>query len=192
MKTKTLSRITTAIVVIFCMSATTVLAQKKVLNPGTLNIEKNDRVYSSKDIRGSATIGSSKQAIMSLECTLRDGKRILSLRFDLKKIGEFQPGTVAFARTANEEEPGNFVQFLNYPQDEETESADEGSGKDISSTAEKGTFTLTNIRFDDVKAIISGNFEFTGPNDIDSGSEKTVTVKGTFDGVSITCMGPHP
>jgi hypothetical protein len=192
MKTKTLSQITTTVVAIFCLSATTVLAQKKVLNPGTLNIEKNGQVFSSQDIRGNATIGSSRQAIMSLECTLRDGKRIISLRFDLKKIGEFKPVTIAFAKTSSEDEAGNFAQILNYPQDEATETADEGSGKDISSNSEKGTFTFTEIRFDDVKAYISGNFEFTGPNDIESGAEKTVTVKGTFNGVSIVCMGPHP
>lgn len=192
MKTKTLSRISTAVVAIFCMSVTTVLAQKKVLNPGTLNIEKNGSVFSSKDIRGTATIGSSKQAIMNLECTLRDGKRILSLRFDLKKIGEFKPTTIEFTKTGNEDEAGNFAQFLNYPQDEATETADEGAGKDISSSSQKGTFTLSEIRFDDVKAYISGNFEFTGPNDIESGSEKTITIKGSFSGVAITCMGPHP
>lgn len=192
MKTKTLTRISTTVVAIFCMSVTTVLAQKKVPNSGTLNIEKNGSVFTSKDIRGNATIGSSKLAIMNLECTLRDGKRILSLRFDLKKIGEFKPTTIEFTKNANEDEAGNFAQFLNYPQDEATETADEGSGKDISSSSQKGTFTLTEIRFDDVKAYISGNFEFSGPNDIESGSEKTVTIKGTFSGVSITCMGPHP
>lgn len=192
MKTNTLSRITTAVVAIFCMSVTTVIAQKKVPNPGTLNIERNGSVFSSRDIRGNATIGSSKMAIMNMECTLRDGKRILSLRFDLKKIGEFKPVTITFDKSTGEDQVGNFAQFLNYPQDEATETADEGSGKDVSSSAEKGSFTLTEIRFDDVKAFISGNFEFTGPNDIESGAEKTVTVKGTFSGVQVVCMGPHP
>jgi hypothetical protein len=191
MKTKMLSLITSA-VIIFCAGSTTVLAQKKGLNPGTFNIEKNGTVVSSQDIRGNATIGTSKMAIMSLECMLRDGNRTLSIKFDLKKIGEFKPVTISLDQSAGDEESANFAQFLNYPKDESAETEADASGKDVSCNAEKGTFTLTEIRFDDVKAFISGHFEFTGKNDIESGAEKMVSLKGTFNGVQIVCMGPHP
>lgn len=192
MKTNMLSLITSAVITFFCMGSTTVLAQKKGLNPGTFNIEKNGAVISSHDIRGNATIGSSKMAIMTLECTLRDGNRVLAIKFDLKKIGEFKPVTVSLDQSAGNEESANFAQYLNYPKDESAETADDASGKDASSNSEKGSFTLTEIRFDDVKAYISGHFEFTGKNDIESGAEKTVSLKGTFNGVQIVCMGPHP
>jgi len=191
MKTKMLSLITSA-VIIFCTGSTTVLAQKKGLNPGTFNIEKNGDVVSSHDIRGNATIGTSKMAIMNLECTLRDGNRTLSIKFDLKKIGEFKPVTVSLDQSTGNEESANFAQYLNYPKDESAETEAEAASKDVSCNAEKGTFTLTEIRFDDVKAFISGHFEFTGRNDIESGAEKTITLKGTFNGVQIVCMGPHP
>ncbi|SHN13146.1 hypothetical protein SAMN05216311_105365 [Chitinophaga sp. CF418] len=187
-----LSLITSAVITFFCTGSTTVLAQKKVLNPGTFNIEKNGAVISSKDIRGTATIGSSKMAIMNLECTLRDGNRTLSIKFDLKKIGEFKPVTISLDQSAGGEESANFAQFLNYPKDESAENADDAASKDVSCNSEKGTFTLTEIRFDDVKAFISGHFEFTGRNDIESGAEKTINLKGTFSGVQIVCMGPHP
>ena len=166
--------------------------KKKGLNPGTFNIEKNGTVTSSKEIRGKATIGTSKMAIMNLECTLHDGNRIMSIRFDLNKIGEFKPVTVSLDKVTSETEASNVAQFLNYPKDESAETADDAAGKDISSNSEKGSFTLTEIRFDDVKAYISGHFEFTGKNDIESGTEKTVSLKGTFSGVEIVCMGPHP
>lgn len=192
MKTKMLSLITSAVITFFCMGSTTILAQKKVLNPGTFNIEKSGDVISSHDIRGNATIGTSKMAIMNLECTLRDGNRTLSIKFDLKKIGEFKPVTVSLDESAAEDGSGNFAQFLNYPKDESAETADDAAGKDVSCNAQKGSFTLTEIRFDDVKAFISGHFEFTGHNDIESGAEKTITLKGTFSGVQIVCMGPHP
>lgn len=192
MKTKILSRLTTAVIAFFCMGSTTVLAQKKGLNPGTFNIEKNGTVVSSQDIRGKATIGTSKMAIMSLECTLHDGNRVLSITFDLKKIGEFKPVTVSLDKAVSEEEAANFAQFLNYPKDESAETAEDAAGKDVSCNSEKGSFTLTEIRFDDVKAYISGHFEFTGKNDIESGTEKTISLKGTFNGVQIVCMGPHP
>lgn len=192
MKTKILSLIAAAVITFFCMGSTTVLAQKKGLNPGTFNIEKNGTVTSSKEIRGKATIGTSKMAIMNLECTLHDGNRILSIRFDLNKIGEFKPVTVSLDKVTSETEAANVAQFLNYPKDESAETADDAAGKDISSNSEKGSFTLTEIRFDDVKAYISGHFEFTGKNDIESGSEKTVSLKGIFNGVEIVCMGPHP
>lgn len=191
MKTKMLSLITSAVIT-FCTGSTTVLAQKKGLNPGTFNIEKNGSVVSSHDIRGNATIGTSKMAIMNLECTLRDGNRTLSIKFDLKKIGEFKPVTVSLDQSAGNEESANFAQYLNYPKDESAETEAEAAGKDVSCNSEKGTFTLTEIRFDDVKAFISGHFEFTGRNDIESGAEKTITLKGTFNGVQIVCMGPHP
>jgi len=191
MKTKMLSLITSA-VIIFCTGSTTVLAQKKGLNPGTFNIEKNGDVVSSHDIRGNATIGTSKMAIMNLECTLRDGNRTLSIKFDLKKIGEFKPVTISLDQSTGNEESANFAQYLNYPKDESAETEAEAASKDVSCNAEKGTFTLTEIRFDDVKAFISGHFEFTGRNDIESGAEKTITLKGTFNGVQIVCMGPHP
>jgi hypothetical protein len=192
MKTKTLSLITTAVVA-FCISSTTVLAQKKAPNPGSLSIEKNGSVISTRDIRGKATIGTSKLAIMNLECTLRDGNRIISITFDLKKIGEFKPVTVDLTKSSGDgTEAINFAQFLNYPQDESAENAEDAASKDISSNSEKGTFTFTEIRFDDVKAYISGNFEFSGTNDIESGAEKTVSLKGAFAGVEIICMGPHP
>jgi len=192
MKTTTLLLVTGAVIASFFMGSTTVLAQKKGLNPGSFSIEKNGKVVSTQDIRGNSTIGTSKMAIVSLECNFRNGNRVLSLRFDLKKIGEFKPVTVTLGKAASEEEPANVAQFLNYPQDESAETADDASGKDISSTSDKGTFTLTEVRFDDVKAYISGNFEFEGSNDIESGAEKKVTIKGTFTGVEIRCMGPHP
>lgn len=192
MKTKILSLIAAAVITFFCMGSTTVLAQKKGLNPGTFNVEKNGTVTSSKEIRGKATIGTSKMAIMNLECTLHDGNRILSIRFDLNKIGEFKPVTVSLDKATSETDASNVAQFLNYPKDESAETADDAAGKDISSNSEKGSFTLTEIRFDDVKAYISGHFEFTGKNDIESGTEKTVSLKGTFNGVEIVCMGPHP
>jgi hypothetical protein len=192
MKTKILSLIAAAVITFFCMGSTTVLAQKKGLNPGTFNVEKNGTVTSSKEIRGKATIGTSKMAIMNLECTLHDGNRILSIRFDLNNIGEFKPVTVSLDKVTSETDASNVAQFLNYPKDESAETADDATGKDISSNSEKGSFTLTEIRFDDVKAYISGHFEFTGKNDIESGAEKTVSLKGTFNGVEIVCMGPHP
>lgn len=192
MKNKILPLVTSAVIAFFCMGSTTILAQKKGLNPGTFNIEKSGTVISSKEIRGNATIGTSKMAIMSLECTLHDGNRVLSIRFDLNKIGEFKPVTVSLDKAASENDATNVAQFLNYPKDESAETADDAAGKDISSNSEKGSFTLTEIRFDDVKAYISGHFEFTGKNDIESGAEKTISLKGTFSGVQIVCMGPHP
>lgn len=192
MKTKMRSLITSAVIAFSCMGSTTVLAQKKGLNPGTFNIEKSGTVVSSHEIRGNATIGTSKMAIMNLECTLHDGDRVLLVKFDLKKIGEFKPVTISLDQIAGEEEASNFAQFLNYPKDESAETAEDAAGKDISCNAEKGSFTLTEIRFDDVKAFISGHFEFTGKNDIESGTEKTIKLKGTFSGVQIVCMGPHP
>ncbi len=192
MKTKILPLVTSAVIALFCMGSTTIQAQKKVPNPGTFNIEKNGSVVSTKEIRGKATIGTSKMAIMNLECTLKEGNRILSFRFDLNKIGEFKPVTISFDKPASEEEPSNIAQYLNYPKDESAETADDASGKDVSCNSEKGSFTFSEIRFDDVKAYISGHFEFTGKNDIESGTEKTISVKGTFSGVEIVCMGPHP
>jgi hypothetical protein len=192
MKTKILPLVTSVVIALFCMGSTTILAQKKVPNPGTFNIEKNGTVISTKEIKGKATIGTSKMAIMSLECTLKEGNRILSLRFDLNKIGEFKPVTVSFAKAASEDEATNIAQYLNYPKDESAENADDAAGKDASCNSEKGSFTLTEIRFDDVKAYISGHFDFIGPNDIESGTEKTISLKGTFSGVEIICMGPHP
>lgn len=192
MKTTSLLLITGAVIASFLMGSTTVLGQKKGLNPGSFSIEKSGKVVSTREIRGNSTIGTSKQVIASLECTFHDGTRVMSLRFDLRKVGEFKPVTVTLGKAASEEEAANVAQFLNYPQDESAENADDASGKDISSTSSKGTFTLTEVRFDDVKAYISGNFEFEGSNDIESGTEKKIALKGTFTGVEISCMGPHP
>ncbi len=160
---------------------------------GTINFEQNGKHYTAKNISGTAVVGKDNNGILTLNFSVADKEREVSVKFYLRKLGELKPGTIALAKMDNKANP-NFGLFANTPPgdaDSNDHDAGAGTAKDVSADSEKGNFTISSVSTSGNQVVLSGSFEFSGKNSIAEGAEKNITVKGTFSKVSLVTFGPH-
>ena len=160
---------------------------------GTISFEQNGKQYTAKNISGTVALGKDNNGILTLNCAVDDKEREVSIKFYLRKLGELKPGKIALAKMDNKANP-NFGLFINTPPgdgDSNDHDAGAGTAKDVSADSEKGSFTISSVSTNGNQVVLSGSFEFSGKNSIAEGAEKNITVKGTFNKVSLRAFSPH-
>lgn len=161
---------------------------------GELVVEYKGKKYiAGQPLLGSVTISPDKKAYLAFSGDSQEGKRNFRVQFSFKHLPAFKAGQ--YQLTSLQDHMGNnqkdgcaIVSYVTLASNNDEPA--EQDPADISASSDKGTFTIASIKINGRFTTLSGNFAFTGKNNIDYATEKTVSIKGTFKNLTFSYIAP--
>lgn len=194
MKPKRLFKLSVAIICALVIGTSFLTPESitKKRGGGEFIIEYKGKKYIATEKDGTATIGADKKAFIFFSGENLTGKVSFRLQFNFYPLpSAFKPGKYALTTTKDhmDDHHKDGCVIVSYAtMAENTDEAPPQLPSDLAGDSEAGSVTFTNITMDDANktALLSGNYEFTGKNDLDYSTDKTFSIKGSFKNFEVT------